>query len=264
MPQFRSGTVLKKNIENCCLGSSSQSGFRSKRACAVILLPYSSMLCHPPRSRFLRTGNGVDVCRYTVYQSIGVLNSIARKCLIFSSKVWKLHPLKIVLWRSQTWFFWHFWSLSNLEGTLACVFPLEIDVKNIPEHWRLLLYLSLAMDSWVISCGKKHPSSVWFILFVYIFMWKMAFKNPSFHIEFHLHKLASATRVMPFLSFPPPCSFSQLYQIEWKSSASLINETLFSKDTVWGKILSFSFLRPFHERLPYLALVLMTDRGVFF
>lgn len=98
MPQFRSGTVLKKNIENCCLGSSSQSGFRSKRACAVILLPYSSMLCHPPRSRFLRTGNGVDVCRYNVYQSIWcVLNSFARKCLIFfGSKVWKLHPLRII------------------------------------------------------------------------------------------------------------------------------------------------------------------------
>ena len=68
---------------------------------------------------------------------------------LFFSKVWKLHPLKIVLWRSQTWFFWHFWSLSNLEGTLACVFPLEIDVKNIPEHWRLLLYLSLAI--WIVE-----------------------------------------------------------------------------------------------------------------
>ena len=239
MPQFRSGTVLKKNIENCCLGSSSQSGFRSKRACAVILLPYSSMLCHPPRSRFLRTGNGVDVCRYTVYQSIGVLNSIARKCLIFSSKVWKLHPLKIVLWRSQTWFFWHFWSLSNLEGTLACVFPLEIDVKNIPEHWRLLqyiLYLSLAMDSWVISCGKKHPSSVWFILFVYIFMWKMAFKNPSFHIEFHLHKLASATRVMPFLSFPSPLAhFLSSIKLSGKVAPAWLMKLFFQKTLFWEK-----------------------------
>ena len=79
---------------------------------------------------------------------------------------------------------------------------------------------------------------------------------------------------MPFLSFPfpiiPPYSFSQLpmNQIEWKSSASLINETLCLETTLFlekwhhGLLLKFFLsLRYFsRERLPYLALVLMTDR----
>ena len=78
---------------------------------------------------------------------------------------------------------------------------------------------------------------------------------------------------MPFLSFPFPIPPLLIFSapnesIEWKSSASLINETLCLETTLFlekwhhGLLLKFFLgLRYFsRERLPYLALVLMTDR----
>ena len=74
-------------------------------------------------------------------------------------------------------------------------------------------------------------------------MGEMAFKNPSFHIEFHLHKLQ---RVMLFPQFS---QLPAMNQIKWKTSVRLINETLFCKDLLlfgekWLGFFSKFFLRP--------------------